>query len=129
MMYLVRGGTKGAGDAAPPAAGPSDDGQSTAGPSAGLLLTEPIRGLADLAALLLAAPGLAAAPRGDGHRVLVFPGLLASDMSTTALRAFLRWLGYDVRGWDLRRNRGPTAPVLAGLPLPPSAPACHTPRP
>jgi pimeloyl-ACP methyl ester carboxylesterase len=116
MMYLVRGGTKGAGDAAPPAAGPSDDGQSTAGPSAGLLLTEPIRGLADLAALLLAAPGLAAAPRGDGHGVLVFPGLLASDMSTTALRGFLRWLGYDVRGWDLGRNRGPTDAVLAGLP-------------
>src|SRR5260370_41516730 len=116
MMYLVRGGTKGAGDAAPPAAGPSDDGQSTAGPSAGLLLTEPLRGLADLAALLLAAPGLAAAPRGDGHGVLVFPGLLAGDRSTVPLRAYLRWLGYDVRGWDLGRNTGPTEEGLAGLP-------------
>ena len=112
-MYLIRGGFKGAGDAAP--ADP-DDGRPATGPSAGLLLTEPLRGLADLTALLLAAPGLLAAPRGDGHGVLVFPGLLAGDSSTVPLRAFLRWLGYDVRGWDLGRNHGPTEAVLAGLP-------------
>ena len=112
-MYLVRGGSRGTGDAAPP---DSDDGHPAGGPSAGLLLTEPIRGLADLAALLLAAPGLAAAPRGDGHGVLVFPGLLAGDTSTVPLRAFLRWLGYDVRGWDLGRNHGPTEAVLPACP-------------
>ncbi len=112
-MYLVRGGSRGNGDAAPSA---SDDEHAAHGPSAGLLLTEPIRGLADLATLMLAAPGLAAAPRGDGHGVLVFPGLLAGDSSTVPLRAFLRWLGYDVRGWDLGRNHGPTEAVLAGLP-------------
>src|SRR6202022_2446708 len=112
-MYLVRGGAtgQGAGDAAP-----TDSSNDTSGPAAGLLLTEPIRGLADLAALMLAAPGLAAAPRADGHGVLIFPGLLASDMSTVPLRGFLRWLGYDVRGWDLGRNHGPTEAVLAGLP-------------
>jgi pimeloyl-ACP methyl ester carboxylesterase len=115
-MYLVRGGSRRAGDAASRGAEPSDDGHSTAGPSTGLLLTEPIRALADLAALLLAAPGLAAAPRGDGHGVLVFPGLLAGDSSTVPLRGFLRWLGYDVHGWDLGRNHGPTEAVLAGLP-------------
>jgi pimeloyl-ACP methyl ester carboxylesterase len=92
-----------------------DTPDAAAAPSARLLLTEPVRGLADLAAFL-AAPWLAAAPRGDGHGVLVWPGLLASDRSTTALRQFLRWLGYDVRGWDLGRNRGPTDAVLAGLP-------------
>ena len=113
MVYLVRGGARGNGDATP--AG-SDDGHPAGGPSAGLLVTEPIRGLADLAALLLAAPGLAAAPRGDGHGVLVFPGLMAGDSSTVPLRAFLRWLGYDVRGWDLGRNHGPSEAVLAGLP-------------
>ena len=113
-MYLVRGGSGGTGDAAPPAS--DDGGHPAGGPSAGLLLTEPIRGLADLAALLLAAPGLAAAPRGDGHGVLVFPGLLAGDSSTVPLRVFLRWLGYDVRGWDLGRNHGPSEAVLAGLP-------------
>src|SRR6266568_2392328 len=86
------------------------------GPSAALLLTEPLRGLADLAALLAAAPGLLAAPRGDGHGVLIFPGLLAGDLSIGPLRGFLRWLGYDARGWDLGRNYGPTEAVLAGLP-------------
>ena len=113
-MYLIRGGSRGTGDAAPPAS--DDGGHPAGGPSAGLLLTEPIRGLADLVALLLAAPGLAAAPRGDGHGVLVFPGLLAGDSSTVPLRAFLHWLGYDVRGWDLGRNHGPSEAVLAGLP-------------
>jgi pimeloyl-ACP methyl ester carboxylesterase len=85
-------------------------------PSAALLLTEPFRGLADHAALVLATPFLAVAPRGDGHGVLVLPGLLASDSSTIPLRAFLRHLGYDVRGWDLGRNHGPTEVILAGLP-------------
>jgi len=85
-------------------------------PSAGLLLTEPLRGLADHAALVLSTPVLAAAPRGDGHGVLVLPGLLASDSSTIPLRGFLRWLGYHVRGWDLGRNHGPTEVILAGMP-------------
>jgi len=99
-MRLVRGGT----------------GAAAEGPQAGLLLTEPLRGLADLAALLVAAPGLLTAPRGDGHGVLIFPGLLAGDPSTGPLRAFLRSLGYDARGWELGRNHGPTEAVLAGLP-------------
>jgi hypothetical protein len=85
-------------------------------PSAGLFLTEPIRGLADLTALPLAAPWLATAPRGDGHGVLVLPGLLASDASTVPLRTFLTRRGYDVRGWELGRNHGPTEAVIAGLP-------------
>jgi len=108
-MYLIRGASGGTGGGR---AGNSGGGP----PAAALLLTEPVRGLADLAALLLAAPALLTAPRGDGHGVLVFPGLLAGDSSTLPLRAFLRWLGYDVRGWDLGRNRGPTEAVLAGLP-------------
>ena len=88
----------------------------TVGPGLRLYLTEPARGLADLATLPLAAPLLATAPRGDGHGVLVLPGLLASDMSTAPLRRFLGWLGYDVHGWDLGRNLGPTDAVIAGLP-------------
>ncbi len=99
-MYLV--GEAGAEGTAGPAPAPS----------AGLFLTEPARGLVGLAVLPLAAPWLAAAPRGDGRGVLVVPGLLASDMSTVLLRRFLRWLGHDVRGWDLGRNVGPTDAVL-----------------
>jgi hypothetical protein len=104
-MYLV-------GEAAD---GADNDGPAPA-PSARHLLTEPARGLAGLAVLAMATPWLASAPRGDGHGVLVVPGLLASDMSTTLLRRFLRLLGYDVRGWDLGRNVGPTDAVLDGLP-------------
>jgi len=87
-----------------------------AGPSIPLYLTEPARGLADLAFLPLAAGWLASAPRGDGHGVLVLPGLLASDMSTTLLRRYASCLGYDVHGWQLGRNVGPTAHVLDELP-------------
>ena len=67
-MYLVRGVLRGPGDSVP-----ADQGGRR--PAPGLLLTEPLRGLADLTALLLAAPALLTAPRGDGHGVLVFPGL------------------------------------------------------
>jgi pimeloyl-ACP methyl ester carboxylesterase len=85
-------------------------------PSLGLFLSEPARGLADLAGLWVAAPWLSLAPRGDGHGVLVLPGLLATDSSTVLLRWFLGWLGYDVHGWSLARNLGPTEKVLDGMP-------------
>jgi pimeloyl-ACP methyl ester carboxylesterase len=81
-----------------------------------LFLTEPARGLAGLATLPLAAPWLASAPRGDGHGVLVLPGLMATDMSTGLLRRFTQWLGYAVHGWSLGRNVGPTEAVLDELP-------------
>jgi hypothetical protein len=46
--------------------------------------------LLELVALIPAHPLLRRAPRGDGHPVLVLPGLMASDFSTRALRGFLR---------------------------------------
>ncbi len=85
-------------------------------PPAWLYLTEPTRGLAGLAALPLAAGWLASAPRGDGHGILVLPGLLASDTSTALLRRYVSMLGYRVHGWQLGRNLGPTDRVLAELP-------------
>ena len=131
MIYFVRrpAPEPADGTAGPHRPGPHQAGPDTGGPSAGLFLTEPVRGLVDLTALLVAAPWLATAPRGDGHGVLVLPGLLASDTSTLALRGYLRWLGYDVRGWDLGRNRGPTEEVLAGLPRALLAHARRTGRP
>ncbi len=76
-----------------------------------LLLLEG-RALFELAALLSTYPFLRRAPRGDGHPVLVFPGFMASDFSTRALRRFLRDLGYAAHGWKQGRNLGPT-PELA----------------
>lgn len=46
--------------------------------------------------------------RGDGHPVLVFPGLFAGDLTTLPLRRFLRGLGYDASGWKMGINLGPS---------------------
>lgn len=91
-------------------------GDNPPGPAARFFLTEPARGLADLGLLLADGPWLADAPRGDGHGVLVLPGFLGTDTSTGILRRFLRRLGYNVRGWELGRNLGPTERVLDQLP-------------
>jgi pimeloyl-ACP methyl ester carboxylesterase len=66
----------------------------------------------EYAASLMAAPWLLSAPRGDGHAVLVYPGLLASDLSTRPLRRLLRTLGHDARGWDQGRNLGARSGVF-----------------
>lgn len=76
-------------------------------PSALLALTELPRALVELASLPFALPILARAPRGDGHPVLVLPGFIADDVSTTVLRGYLRRLGYDAHAWQLGRNLGP----------------------
>jgi pimeloyl-ACP methyl ester carboxylesterase len=86
------------------------------GPSLALFLTEPARGALQFASLPLAAPWLGLAPAGDGHAVLVLPGLLATDSSTLALRRFLTRLGYSVGGWRLGRNLGPTDAIMSGMP-------------
>ena len=90
--------------------------RDTRPPSLALLVTEPARSVAELVTLPLSRPWLALAPRGDGHGVLVLPGLMADDASTRPLRAYLRQLGYYTRGWRLGRNLGPTDDVVAGLP-------------
>lgn len=46
------------------------------------------------------------AARGDGHPVLVLPGLGATDMSTVLMRKFLDDLGYVSYTWEQGRNRG-----------------------
>lgn len=78
-------------------------------PSAFLVLTELPRALAELGSLPLAAPLLMKAPRGDGHPVLVLPGLSTTDRSTALLRRYLSVLGYNVHAWELGRNLGPKA--------------------
>jgi pimeloyl-ACP methyl ester carboxylesterase len=66
----------------------------------------------EFGASLATFPLMRLAPRGDGHAVVVFPGLAASDLSTLPLRAFLRERGYRPHGWELRRNFGPREGVL-----------------
>src|SRR5690349_17230368 len=85
----------------------ADRGKRTSGrlrpPHLGLLLAE-ARGLFELNASMLMSPLLARARRGDGHPVLVLPGLLASDLSTALLRRYLDGLGYRSHAWGLGRN-------------------------
>jgi pimeloyl-ACP methyl ester carboxylesterase len=64
------------------------------------------RAISEFGAFLGALPLLNLAPRGDGHPVLVLPGLIASDVSTRPLRRFLESRGYPVTGWGQGRNLG-----------------------
>jgi hypothetical protein len=87
----------------------------TQAPALPLYWSEIARASAGWGLFFAALPLAPTLPEGDGQPVLVLPGLLAADGSTTALRAVLRRLGYDAHGWDLGRNVGPTARVVRGL--------------
>ncbi len=82
-------------------------------PNALMLMLEG-RAPMEFAALLAAAPWLARLPEGDGHPVLVFPGLCANDLTTIPLRRFLRARGYAPYAWEQGLNLGPRAGVLDG---------------
>lgn len=86
----------------------------SAPPSRKLLMLE-VRAIAELSAFFSMAPLLRMAPAGDGHPVLVLPGLSASDMSTRPLRAFLKDRGYGAHGWKLGNNLGPRPGVEARM--------------
>ncbi len=64
---------------------------------------------------MAAGPLLAVSPRGDGHAVLVLPGLGGGDASTAPLRWFIGRLGYRSYGWGLGTNRGFGRHVTDGL--------------
>src|SRR5256714_11310276 len=79
--------------------------QAVRPPSRALMFLE-ARAIHELGAFIGALPLLSLAPKGDGHPVLVLPGLVASDSSTRPLRGFLRNYGYAVCGWRQGRNLG-----------------------
>lgn len=84
-------------------------------PSLSLLATEPLRALFDFAAGKLAGK---ARPVGDGHPVVVFPGLGGAPFTTAALRRHLTEAGFDAHDWGLGVNTGPDGAFdawLAGL--------------
>jgi hypothetical protein len=75
-------------------------------PSMALQLLE-VRVLPEFGAFWLMRPWLShVTPQGDGHPVLVLPGLLADDNSTHAMRSFLESRGFAAHGWQLGRNMG-----------------------
>src|SRR3954471_15333627 len=75
-------------------------------PPSRLLQLMELRAFGEFSASLALMPLLNRTPRGDGHPVLVLPGLIASDTSTKLLRAFLAGRGYETHGWGLGRNMG-----------------------
>jgi pimeloyl-ACP methyl ester carboxylesterase len=67
----------------------------------------------EYAALVASLPVLKRLPRGDGHPVLVFPGLGANDFTTVPMRRLLDDLGYTTFPWHQGFNFGPRHGVLA----------------
>jgi pimeloyl-ACP methyl ester carboxylesterase len=88
--------------------------QTLRAPSKTLMFLEG-RAIHEFGAFLGALPLLSLAPRGDGHPVLVLPGLVASDISTKPLRSFLTSRGYAVSGWRQGRNLGLRDGVQASM--------------
>ena len=82
-------------------------------PNALLMLLEG-RAPWEMAAMLAAGPWLNKLPAGDGHPVLVYPGLGAPDVTTRPLRRFLGGRGYEAYAWEQGFNLGPREGVLEG---------------
>jgi len=64
------------------------------------------RALLEHYAGLAARPCWGLAAKGDGHPVLVLPGLTAGDGSTALMRRFLRSRGFSPSGWGQGLNLG-----------------------
>jgi pimeloyl-ACP methyl ester carboxylesterase len=77
-----------------------------------LLALEGGRAPWELWASLMSLPVLRSAPVGDGHPVLVFPGLATGDVTTVVLRNFLKDRGYAPYAWEQGLNRGPQPGVI-----------------
>jgi len=80
-----------------------------------LLLLLEGRAIWEYAALIAATPWLRRVPGGDGHPVIVLPGLGAGDITTLPLRTFLNDRGYVPYAWNQGFNLGPREGVLERL--------------
>jgi pimeloyl-ACP methyl ester carboxylesterase len=67
--------------------------------------TEPVRAAIEYARMRTM--DSSALPRGDGHPVVVFPGLGANHRSIAPLIRLCRQLGYDAHDWGRGFNTGP----------------------
>jgi hypothetical protein len=75
-----------------------------AAPPLSLLATEPLRALFDYLGSHVAAPP---GQIGDGHPVVVYPGLGGGALTTSHLRRFLQEAGFTVSDWEAGVNTGP----------------------
>jgi len=79
---------------------------SVQSPHIGMLALEPVRALLEFARLQLTEDAPAAA-RGDGHAVVLFPGLGTDHRFMDPLARHCEQRGYDVYHWGRGRNTGP----------------------
>ncbi|HEX4882634.1 MAG TPA: alpha/beta fold hydrolase, partial [Casimicrobiaceae bacterium] len=82
-------------------------------PSLALLGVEPLRAAIEYAAMRVMARD--ALPRGDGHAVVVFPGLGAGARAMAPLQRHCAALGYVALDWGRGVNRGPDDDVEGWL--------------
>ena len=88
---------------------PNDDDPRPPGP---LFMLLEGRAPIEYFSMLAAFPWLRTLQRGDGHPVMVFPGMAANDLTTWPLRGFLQSLGYVTQAWGQGLNVGPRNGVL-----------------
>ncbi|WP_089399111.1 esterase/lipase family protein [Noviherbaspirillum humi] len=81
--------------------------------SAMLFAFEPVRSMIDFFAGN--ALSLELLPKGDGHSVIVFPGLGASGSATAVLRSRLQQLDYEVHDWEHGVNQLPGGDLEAWI--------------
>lgn len=74
-------------------------------PSVALLGVEPLRAAIEYAAMQMMHTDHL--PRGDGHAVVLFPGLGAGERAIAPLRRHCETLGYLALDWGRGVNRGP----------------------
>jgi len=82
-------------------------------PSLALLGAEPFRAAMELTSHMFSRSGTR--QPGDGHAVVIFPGLGANGGSVAPLRAHCRSLGYDAFDWGQGFNTGPKGDLDAWL--------------
>jgi pimeloyl-ACP methyl ester carboxylesterase len=87
---------------------------SVQSPHLGMLALEPVRALLEFARMQLTEPSPAHA-RGDGHAVVLFPGLGADHRFMDPLARHCEQLGYDVYHWGRGRNTGPEGEAAVWL--------------
>jgi hypothetical protein len=82
-------------------------------PSLALLATEPLRAAIEFCSAKLSSLSTV---EGDGHPVIVYPGLGAGALTTGQLRAHLHSCNFEVHDWDQGVNTGRDGDLDALLP-------------
>lgn len=86
---------------------------ASSSPPLTLLGLEPLRAVLEYARMrMMDASDL---PRGDGHTVIVFPGLASDRHATAPLTSFCTNLGYEAYDWGRGFNTGPRGEPSAWL--------------